>query len=44
MTAYNNSYDAKVDLTAEIVKELAGEGLIAAIKEFKAVDRKDESV
>ncbi|HWL43712.1 MAG TPA: dihydrodipicolinate synthase family protein [Ilumatobacter sp.] len=34
IVAYNNPYDTKVDLTPEIVKELAGEGLIVAIKEF----------
>lgn len=34
IVAYNNPYDTKVDLTPEIVQELAGEGLIVAIKEF----------
>lgn len=34
IVAYNNPFDTKIDLTAEIVKQLSAEGLIVAIKEF----------
>ncbi|NUT96992.1 MAG: dihydrodipicolinate synthase family protein, partial [Saccharothrix sp.] len=34
VVAYNNPYDTKVDLTADVLAELHGEGLIVAVKEF----------
>lgn len=34
IVAYNNPIDTKVDLTPELLAELHGEGLIAAVKEF----------
>ncbi|CDR08277.1 dihydrodipicolinate synthase family protein [Streptomyces iranensis] len=34
VVAYNNPHDTKIDLTPELLAELHGEGLIAAVKEF----------
>ncbi|NUT49408.1 MAG: dihydrodipicolinate synthase family protein [Saccharothrix sp.] len=34
VVAYNNPYDTRVDLTAELLAELHGEGLVVAVKEF----------
>ncbi|GAB2573034.1 dihydrodipicolinate synthase family protein [Streptomyces capparidis] len=34
VVAYNNPHDTRVDLTPDLLAELHGEGLIAAVKEF----------
>jgi dihydrodipicolinate synthase/N-acetylneuraminate lyase len=40
VVAYNNPLDTKVDLTPELLAELAGEGLIVAVKEFAGDPRR----
>jgi 4-hydroxy-tetrahydrodipicolinate synthase len=41
VVAYNNPYDTKVDLTADLLAELHAEGLIVAVKEFSGDVRRD---
>jgi 1-pyrroline-4-hydroxy-2-carboxylate deaminase len=40
IVAYNNPFDTKVDLAPDLLAELAGEGLIAAVKEFAGDPRR----
>jgi dihydrodipicolinate synthase/N-acetylneuraminate lyase len=40
VVAYNNPFDTKVDLSPDLLAELAGEGLIVAVKEFAGDPRR----